>query len=279
MQEALDCGFSRKIQRIPSSSTRVDDTRSGFTKGGILFIRSIIPILLDEDFSYDVTPYDVIPFANIGADGIHYGFLTDFGRVKRLEDAFIVCVSPMNFGDHVKIIARNLGEFIDVILTLKDASIIENLLNYSKKKDYDTFLKWAAKEAEEDPEHFQKSTYVCNRIQQELNRKPIDNLFEYVEVIVPEQRKKMAPFATFDTLGVVSPDGNPIQETFAMNRDSTIILKDLKNFFKRNDEETKLATIRNLQFFYLIQDDDKLKECVKAEMLKMGLTDEVNRME
>ena len=179
----------------------------------------------------------------------------------------------------MKIIARNLGEFIDVILTLKDASIIENLLNYSKKKDYDTFLKWAAKEAEEEPEHFQKSTYVCNRIQQELNRKTIDNLFEYVEVIVPEQRKKVAPIATFDTLGVVSPDGNPIQETFAMNRDSMIILKDLKNFFKRNDEETKLATIRNLQFFYLIQDDDKLKECVKAEMLKMGLTDEVNRME
>lgn len=46
-----------------------------------------------------------------------------------------------------------------------------------------------------------------------------------------------------------------------------------------NENETKLATIRNLQFFYLIQDDDELKGIVKAEMQKMGLIDEVNRME
>ncbi|MFJ7746821.1 hypothetical protein [Peribacillus sp. NPDC097295] len=130
----------------------------------------------------------------------------------------------------MKIIARNLAEFIDVVLTLKDASMIENLLNYSKKKDYDKFLKWVAKEAEADPEHSEQSTYVCSRIQQELNRKPIDDLYEYVEVIVPEQRKKMAPIPTFDTLGVVSTHAVATHETFSMNRDSTINLKDLEHF-------------------------------------------------
>ena len=185
--------FLGKYKEFPQTLNVLTTLDQDLQKEGYDLFDQLSLFLLDEDFSYDVTPYDVIPFANIGADGIHYGFLTEFGRTKRLEDAFIVCVSPMNFGDHVKIIARNLTEFIDVILTLKDASIIENLLNYSKKKDYDTFLKWAAKEAEEEPEHFQKSTYVCSRIQQALNRKPINDLFEYVEVIVPEQRKKWPP--------------------------------------------------------------------------------------
>jgi len=36
------------------------------------------------------TPLDVIPFARPGVDGIHIGFLTDFGQVPDLLDAYIV---------------------------------------------------------------------------------------------------------------------------------------------------------------------------------------------
>lgn len=271
--------FLGKYKEFPQALHVLTALDQDLQKEGYDLFNQLSLFLLDDDYSYDVTPYDVIPFARIGADGIHYGFLTDFGRVKDLEEAFIVCISPMNFGNHVKIIARNLREFIDVVLTLYDASIIENLLDYSTKKEYHEFLNWVAKEASMDPEYNEQRIYICDRIQQKLNRKPIDDLYEYVEVIVPEQRKKAAPIHTFDTLGVVSNHAGTNQETFPMNSDSSINLKELENFFKRNDDETKLATIRNLQFFHLIQDDDKLKEFVKAEMLKMGLIDEVNRIE
>lgn len=271
--------FLGKYKEFPQTLQMLTKIDLELQKEGVSLFDQLSLFLLDDDYSYDVTPYDVIPFANIGADGIHYGFLTDFGRVKDLEEAFIVCISPMNFGNHVKIIARNIKEFIDVVLTLNDASSIENLLDYSTKEEYRDFLGWMAKDAAMNPEFTEQSPYICERIQQKLNRKPIDDLYEYVEVIVPEQRKKLAPINTFDTLGVVSNHAGHNQETFPMNSDSVINLKELKSFFKRNENETKLATIRNLQFFYLIQDDDELKGIVKAEMQKMGLIDEVNRME
>lgn len=266
--------FLGKYKEFPQALQMLTNIDLDLQKEGVSLFDQLSLFLLDEGYAYDVTPYDVIPFASIGADGIHYGFLTDFGRVKNLEEAFIVCISPMNFGNHVKIIARNIAEFIDVVLTLKDASTIENLLDYSTKEEYHEFLDWVAKE-----ESTEQSTYICDRIQQKLNRKSIDDLYEYVEVIVPEHRKKVAPIQTFDTLGIVSNHAGFNQETFPMNSDSIINLKELEDFFKRNDDETKLATIRNLQFFYLIQEDDELKELVKLEMQKMGLIDEVNRME
>lgn len=49
-----------------------------------------------EKTRYFNTPSDVIAFGHIGVDGIHYGFLTDYGSVKNLEVAPIVCVCPMN---------------------------------------------------------------------------------------------------------------------------------------------------------------------------------------
>lgn len=50
-----------------------------------------------ENFRYFNTPSDVVVFGNIGVDGVHYGFLTDYGTVTDLEAAPIVCVCPMDF--------------------------------------------------------------------------------------------------------------------------------------------------------------------------------------
>ena len=37
---------------------------------------------ITQHFSYWITPPDVIPFAHTGGNGIHFGFLTDFGKWK-----------------------------------------------------------------------------------------------------------------------------------------------------------------------------------------------------
>ena len=66
-----------------------------------------LSLFLEFDFSpYESTPYDVITFASTGCDGIHFGFLTDFGTVSDLENAFVVCISPMDFDSHIKIVTR-----------------------------------------------------------------------------------------------------------------------------------------------------------------------------
>lgn len=94
-----------------------------------------------------MSPYDVIPFANIGCDGIHYGFITDFGMVSDLENAFIACISPMDdFDAHIKIVARNIREFVSLVCTMKSATEINfnlikeeeryiSLLKEQKKKE------------------------------------------------------------------------------------------------------------------------------------------------
>lgn len=42
-----------------------------------------------EGFRYFNTPSDVVVFGNIGMNGIHYGFLTDFSSVTDLETALL----------------------------------------------------------------------------------------------------------------------------------------------------------------------------------------------
>lgn len=44
-------------------------------------------------------------------DGIHYAFLTDFGTVSDLEEAPIVCVSPTDVGNCVRLVASNIKDF------------------------------------------------------------------------------------------------------------------------------------------------------------------------
>lgn len=63
---------------------------------------------------YYSSPADSIVFANTGMDGIHYSFLTDFGIHTNLEQAPIICVSPMDFDNCVRIVARNLYEFFEL---------------------------------------------------------------------------------------------------------------------------------------------------------------------
>ncbi|WP_342528204.1 hypothetical protein MKY84_05010 [Chryseomicrobium sp. FSL W7-1435] len=77
---------------------------------------------LSEDFShYHNTPLDLVPFGDIGMDGVHYGFLTDFGRVENLEEAFVVLISPMDSDVPHKIVARNFREFLNLAWTVKGA--------------------------------------------------------------------------------------------------------------------------------------------------------------
>ena len=84
------------------------------------------------DSRYLNTPLDVISFATPGSDGIAYGFLTDFGQVEDLEKACILRVSPMDFDEPVKIIARNIDDFMrilcfsPIVLDLVDISTSES---------------------------------------------------------------------------------------------------------------------------------------------------------
>lgn len=100
-----------------------------------------------EDFRYFNTPSDVVVFGNIGVDGIHYGFLTDYGSLTDLEVAPVVCVSPMDFERPTRIVAKNLCEFLRVNLT--DGELFYNQFD-SEENYLITRDQWGA-EADNSP--------------------------------------------------------------------------------------------------------------------------------
>ena len=78
-----------------------------------------------HNYAYSITPPDLIPFANTGGGGIHFGFLTDFGTVPKLSEAPIVCISPTN-DPPIRYMAQNITEFLNLVSSVPHAEILES---------------------------------------------------------------------------------------------------------------------------------------------------------
>ncbi|WP_214779912.1 hypothetical protein [Bacillus sp. ISL-45] len=239
--------------------------------------RELSLVLRSDFFAYNVTPFDVITFADTGSDGIHFGFLTDFGMVTDLDNAFIVCVSPMDFGCHIKIVARNLQEFLNLLYTMKSAVTISNFVQLSSEDEeqYKKLKLDLEKEEKDNPKFFERADFVVEKLQSALECQLIDNIYEYIENTVADDRKKQTVLTTRDGIGVVplSPDSGE-HGNFHPEKGNS---KDVSVFFDQATTESKLAFIRDAQFTNQIQDDIELQELVISEMKKLGFHDEAHR--
>ncbi|MGE8205374.1 hypothetical protein ACQKP0_12475 [Heyndrickxia sp. NPDC080065] len=237
-------------------------------------------LFLESDYDpYIVTPYDVITFASIGCDGIHFGLLTDFGTVSDLEDAFVVCISPMDFGSHIKIVARNIREFVSLICTMKDAGTISNFNYFEDKEDYLNLFKQLKQEESEIEEFVKRANYVVEKVINTIGCEIIDDVYHYVERKVMIEREQQTLLPTLDGLGITAlENANRDHSIYKLEEDMNINLNEVKNFFNTATIESKLAFIRDAQFTCLISDDIELKELVINEMIKLGLNDEVERL-
>ncbi|KYD07950.1 hypothetical protein [Heyndrickxia sporothermodurans] len=236
-------------------------------------------ILHSDYYSYFVTPYDVITFASIGCDGIHFGLLTDFGTVSSLEDAFVVCISPMDFGSHIKIVARNIREFVSLICTMKDAGSISNFNYFKEEEDYLNLIKDLKQEEIENEEFVKRTNYVVEKVINTIGCEIIDDVYHYVERKVKTEREKQTILPTLDGFGIIALENvNRNYNIFKIEKDMIINLNEMEKFFNSATPESKLAFIRDAQFTCLISDEIELKELVINEMIKLGLTDEVDRL-
>lgn len=214
---------------------------------------------LDEQFGlrltgdfphYHVTPLDLIPFGDIGTDGIHYGFLTDFGTVQHLDNAFIVLISPMDFGDPHKIVAKNFREFLNLAWTMKGAIDLANVHYKRKKEEYADLFKYLEESNEEVDKSFKKSrAYVLKRMQETLGVQPVDDVFDYIETEVETARSQQIVLTTQDGLGIVGEEQeDPEPPNFPVTQDDPIDSEQLTAFLGRSSKESKLALIRDVQF-------------------------------
>ncbi|MEW9673904.1 hypothetical protein [Ammoniphilus sp. 3BR4] len=242
---------------------------------GLSLDRNLSLIIENQTFRYETTPYDVITFASTGGDGIHFGFLTDFGTVKNLEETYIVCVSPMRYPQHIKVVARNIREFIAVVCTLKSAMVIENFTFFTEEKQYQKLIDdWD----EISSEFKLNALYVSDRLKQEFGVQELSNLYTYVDGVLTERANRTI-LPTLDGIGIVSiSKQSDSHKVFPLSKDVIPSYQDVLDFFEGATLESKLAFIRDSQYTLLIDSDYDMRELVIEEMLKIGLHDEVDKL-
>ncbi|MDN4494478.1 hypothetical protein [Ureibacillus aquaedulcis] len=157
-----------------------------------------------EDYRYFNTPSDVVVFGNIGMNGIHYGFLTDYGAVTNLEAAPIVCVSPMSFERPTRIVAKNLCEFLRVNLT--DCELFYNEFG-SEEKYLIARGQWAEEAVDSafqqtDDENLVREG-VTKFLMENIQMPIIDNPYRYVQGVELERQGNIS-INTQDGLGVIT---------------------------------------------------------------------------
>jgi hypothetical protein len=232
-----------------------------------------------EGDRYFNTPSDVVVFGRIGVDGIHYGFLTDYGSAADLETAQIVCVSPMDFEAPIRIIARNIKEFLGVNLT--DSSQFYNQFG-SEEKYLASKARWAEEAESSSYMLSEKDSLVREEAEKFLREKVrvpyIVNPYQYVEKVYIE-RQKLISIQTQDGLGVTAPLLQSDEHIpFLIHSHQVPDKIKVEEYLSASPAASQLALFRNIQLNLYLVEYPEIYVVVIEAMKKIGLTDEVKRM-
>lgn len=200
---------------------------------------------------YSITPPDLIPFAETGGGGIHFGFLTDFHKVANVMEAAIVCVSPTN-DPPVRYLANNFYEFISLVFSVPYVELLEQLATISIKEQEKAILDEYMAELPNSWKIKQENVFS------ELKGiYPVGEKVDIITTISSAKQKRMEKvvIATFDGLGVVGETGGNRYE-FSESRinDSKELLR-VHQFLQEATIEEKQAFIRDVQYWYIVDPD------------------------
>jgi len=191
--------------------------------------------------------------------------------VKNLEEAYIVRVSPMDFDDPVKIVSRNLRDFLR-IMYYAPASL--DLLDINSKEEY---CKEIVSEDKILIEEIQ-SPQVRRIFMEIFNPEPIEDICRY-STNVKKERLKQTVLRTNDGLGVVNKRSDALtQMTMELNRNQSLKPYEVSAFFEAATPEAKLGFLRDAQSYGLIFDNKIVKEYFVEQLLLLGLGDEAIRL-
>lgn len=232
-----------------------------------------------EDFRYYNTPSDVVVFGSFGVDGIHYGFLTDYGSVPDLEAAPIVCVLPMDFERPTRIIAKSLREFLSVNLT--DSELFYT--QFDCEEDYlDARAQWAAEAADAPYQESENEKVVRESVtkflMENIEIPMIDNPYRYVQT-VEQVRQKNVSVQTQDRLGVTTPLLQGEEHIiFPIHEQTDPDLELLQEYLDSAPVASRLALFRDIQLNYILPDNQDLYKIVVEAMVNMEQINEVIRL-
>ena len=225
---------------------------------------------------YSITPPDLIPFADTGGDGVHFGVLTDFGQAETLEAAPIVCVTPTN-DPPIRLIARNIADFLDLVSSVPHAEFLEEWWGRRDEAGIaaasEAFCRDAPYERKAERERVQA------RFQNAFGTRK-RNVPTYIHEVLTEREQKIA-LPTLDGLGVTGASGNFQRFEFSSaNGGEEREQQRMRSFLANACREEKLAFVRDANYRYILTPDydADVAELVREVLLAMGLTDEAARM-
>jgi hypothetical protein len=218
---------------------------------------------------YMATPPDVIPFAHAGVDGIHYGFLTDFGLEKDLSQAPIVCVSPVDWTG-VWVVARHLQDFLSVVYT-ENSSLKRYFAN---GEDYSGYVGQRVPQATDE-----RTLFVHECFRERFGIQPIRDMAVYIDSLRLERKQNEAA-PTLNGLGIrrfstakhhsSNAEGTllSVAEPFHWEQQGEAV----RELFRSGSCEARLAFIRDAQTRHLFT-HSALRAFVAGQLKSMGLSE------
>lgn len=132
----------------------------------------------DTSVTYFCTPKDAEIIGWAGVDGIHYCTIPEFGEM-------IFAISPMNFGDYVHPIARNLEDLLRMLLFCVDMAALEQCYAWDSEQFKAFMIDCPATE---------KQQAVLDAIRDKLQLKPMEDTFAYVKALQAEFDLSKIPY-------------------------------------------------------------------------------------
>ncbi|WNQ11270.1 hypothetical protein MJA45_27345 [Paenibacillus aurantius] len=232
-------------------------------------------------YAHSITPPDLIPFASTGGNGIHFGFLTDFGMTRVLDEAPIVCVSPTN-DPPIRLVAGKLRDFLDLVSSVSYGELLDTFWPFSDK-DSDRMLQEESRCGRETPPDWREhQSKVLRRLAAAMGSSRRE-VAPYVQKVLRERRSRIA-LPTLDGLGVMgsggSGKGQPYQFVYPVG--GQVVEEEeigrMRSFLSGSSREGKLGFIRDANYIYSLEDDYMVCDLIRELLEELELADETFRL-
>ncbi|MBI2422208.1 MAG: hypothetical protein HYV27_05205 [Candidatus Hydrogenedentes bacterium] len=193
---------------------------------------------------YMITPADLVPFACTGGDGIHFGFLTDYGKTTDLSKAPIVCVSPMD-DPPLNVVARDIYNFLAIVCKVRDAEKLEYVdFSIPENEWLDEIVNvWL-----DSDEHLKAANLLSSAIMDRFTLEEPASVYASIEAVRAERKREIC-IETLDGLGIVGTlEAGKEPRRYDFNGDGAKDLAKIGAFVKTASHLEKLALCRDAQY-------------------------------
>lgn len=224
-----------------------------------------------------VTPADSIPFAWTGGDGIHFAFLTDFGKTTDLLKAPIICVSHTN-DPPLNVVAPDIFSFLAIVSKIKHAESLDSLRFDAPEADW---LGEIACDWLDEEDNLKAANLLSSVLMERFNLEEPVSVYDVIQSARAERAKKVC-IETLDDLGVVGAVEVEGREprTYDFNAEGAKEVSRIREFAEQASYVEKLALCRDAQYSCIFSKDyDHDVQLFIADMLdSMGLSTEAKNV-